>query len=77
MFQRLWRDVLRTSVKKTYLINADLHPIQYVLGVPRSVKSSELEQSLLAVPLGHPELLVRYITILSESGAISSCRYSW
>jgi hypothetical protein len=70
MLPRRWRDVRRTSVNKIHATSADLDPIQYVLRVLRSAKSAELEQSLLAVPFGHLELLVHYhaITILSKSG---------
>jgi U3 small nucleolar RNA-associated protein 12 len=45
-----------------------LEPAPYVLWVLRSVKSAELEQSLLVLPLGHLERLVYYIIILLKSG---------
>lgn len=45
-----------------------LEPAQYVLWVLRSVKSAELEQSLLVLPLGHLERLVYYIIVLLKSG---------
>ena len=45
-----------------------LEPAQYVLWVLRSVKSSELEQSLLLLPLGHVERLVYYLVVLLRKG---------
>jgi U3 small nucleolar RNA-associated protein 12 len=45
-----------------------LEPAQYVLWILRSVKSAELEQSLLVLPLGHLERLVYYIIVLLKSG---------
>jgi hypothetical protein len=67
MLPRLWRGVRRTSANKIHTISADTDPLQYVLRALRSVKSAELEQSLLTVPLCHLELLVCYTTILSKS----------
>jgi len=45
-----------------------MEPAQYVLWVLRSVKSAELEQSLLVLPLNHMERLVYYLIILLKSG---------
>lgn len=44
-----------------------LEPAQYVLWVLRSVKSSELEQSLLVLPLSHMERLLYYLIVLLRS----------
>jgi len=45
-----------------------MEPSQYILWVLRSVKSSELEQSLLVLPLSHMERLLFYIISLLRSG---------
>jgi U3 small nucleolar RNA-associated protein 12 len=45
-----------------------LEPAQYVLWVLRSVKSAELEQSLLVLPLSHLERLIYYLIVLLRSG---------
>jgi U3 small nucleolar RNA-associated protein 12 len=40
----------------------------YILWVLKSVRHSELEQSLLVLPLGHVERLLYYLVILLKSG---------
>ena len=45
-----------------------LEPSQYILWVLRSVKSAELEQSLLVLPLGHMERLIYYLNSLLRAG---------
>jgi U3 small nucleolar RNA-associated protein 12 len=45
-----------------------LEPPLYMLWVLRSVKSAELEQSLLVLPLGHMERLLYYLIILLKNG---------
>ena len=45
-----------------------LEPAQYILWVLRSIKSAELEQSLLVLPLGHMERLIYYLIVLLRSG---------
>ena len=45
-----------------------LEPSQYILWVLRSVKSAELEQSLLVLPLGHMERLIYYLNSLLRTG---------
>ena len=42
-------------------------PAPYVLWVLKSVKSAELEQSLLILPLSHLERLMYYLTVLLKS----------
>jgi U3 small nucleolar RNA-associated protein 12 len=46
----------------------NLEPVPYVLWVLRSIRSAELEQSLLVLPLSHLERLVYYIILLLKSG---------
>jgi len=43
-------------------------PPQYILWILRSVKSAELEQSLMVLPFGHMERLIHYLIILLRSG---------
>ena len=45
-----------------------LEPSQYILWVLRSIKSAELEQSLLVLPLGHMERLIYYLNALLRTG---------
>ena len=45
-----------------------LEPAQYVLWVLKSIKTAELEQSLLILPLGHLERLLYYLIVLLKSG---------
>jgi U3 small nucleolar RNA-associated protein 12 len=45
-----------------------LPPAQYVLWVLRTIKSAELEQSLIILPLKHIERLMYYIIMLLKSG---------
>lgn len=45
-----------------------MEPPQYILWVLRSVKSAELEQSLLVLPLNHMERLMYYLIILLRNG---------
>lgn len=45
-----------------------MDPSQYILWVLRSVKSAELEQSLLVLPLSHLERILHYIIVLLRSG---------
>lgn len=45
-----------------------LEPPQYILWVLRSVKSAELEQSLLVLPLNHMERLIYYLNSLLRAG---------
>ena len=45
-----------------------MYPSQYILWVLRSVKSAELEQSLLVLPLSHLERILHYIIVLLRSG---------
>jgi len=45
-----------------------MEPHQYILWVLRSVKSAELEQSLLVIPLSHIERLLYYLIVLIRSG---------
>ena len=45
-----------------------LEPAQYILWVLRSVKSAELEQSLLVLSMRHVERLIYYLIVLLRSG---------
>ena len=45
-----------------------MEPPQYVLWVLRSIKSADLEQALLVLPLGHAERLLYYLVLLLRSG---------
>jgi U3 small nucleolar RNA-associated protein 12 len=45
-----------------------MKPAEYMLWVLRSVKSSELEQSLLVLPLHHMERLIFYLIVLLREG---------
>ena len=45
-----------------------MEPPQYILWVLRSVKSAELEQSLLVLPLNHMERLMYYLIVLLRNG---------
>jgi len=45
-----------------------MEPPDYVLWVLRTVKSSELEQSLLILPLSHMERLIYYLIVLLRKG---------
>ena len=45
-----------------------MDPSQYVLWILRSVKSVDLEQSLLVLPLNHVERLMHYLILLLRSG---------
>lgn len=59
----------RVSAKKTpniLLLGKD--PAGYVLWVLRTIKSAELEQSLLILPLGHMERLMYYLIVLLRKG---------
>ncbi|CAB9526324.1 WD repeat domain 3 [Seminavis robusta] len=56
-----------------------MEPPQYVLWVVRSIKSADLEQALLVLPLGHAERLLYYLVLLLRSGHSSvelCCRAS-
>lgn len=56
---------------KTRMLNPlllGLEPAQYILWVLRSIKSAELEQSLLVLPLTHVERLIYYLIVLLRSG---------
>jgi U3 small nucleolar RNA-associated protein 12 len=45
-----------------------MEPPQYILWVLRSVKSAEIEQSLLVLPLNHMERLLFYLIVLLRNG---------
>ncbi len=45
-----------------------MEPSQYILWVLRSVKSAEIEQSLLVLPLNHMERLIYYLIVLLRNG---------
>ena len=45
-----------------------MEPHQYILWVLRTVKSAELEQSLLVIPLSHLERLLYYLIVLLRGG---------
>jgi U3 small nucleolar RNA-associated protein 12 len=45
-----------------------MEPAQYVLWVLKSIKSADLEQSLLVLPLSHAERLLYYLVLLLRSG---------
>jgi len=45
-----------------------MEPSQYILWVLRSIKSADLEQSLLVLPLGHAERLLYYLVLLLKAG---------
>jgi len=45
-----------------------LEPAHYVLWVLKSIKSTELEQSLLVLPLSHLERMIYYCTVLLREG---------
>jgi U3 small nucleolar RNA-associated protein 12 len=45
-----------------------MKPAEYMLWVLRSVKSAELEQSLLVLPLHHMERLIYYMIVLLREG---------
>ena len=46
----------------------NLQPAHYVLWVLKSIKSAELEQSLLVLPLTHLERLIHYMILLLKDG---------
>lgn len=46
----------------------NMHPAHYVLWILKSIKSAELEQSLLVLPLSHLERLMYYCTVLLRQG---------
>ena len=51
-----------------------MEPSLYMLWVLKSVRSAELEQSLLVLPLGHVERLLYYLVVLVKSGrAVELC----
>ena len=52
-----------------------MEPAQYVLWVLRTIKSAELEQALLILPLSHTERLLYYLVLLLRSGhgAVELC----
>jgi len=50
------------------LLMLGLAPAAYVLWVLRTIKSAELEQSLIVLPLSHIERLVFYIIVLLKRG---------
>lgn len=45
-----------------------MKPAEYILWVLRSIKSAELEQSLLVLPLHHMERLIYYLIVLLREG---------
>jgi U3 small nucleolar RNA-associated protein 12 len=45
-----------------------LEPAHYVLWLLKTIKSAELEQSLLVLPLTHIERLIYYCTVLLRQG---------
>ena len=49
-----------------------MEPAQYILWVLRSIKSSDLEQALLILPLGHAERLLYYLVLLLRTGHTSA-----
>ena len=46
----------------------NMEPAHYVLWLLKSIKSAELESSLLVLPLTHIERLVYYCTVLLKQG---------
>ena len=48
-----------------------MEPAQYILWVLRSIKSSDLEQSLLVLSLAHAERLLYYLVVLLRAGQSS------
>jgi U3 small nucleolar RNA-associated protein 12 len=52
-----------------------MDPAKYILWVLRSIKSAELEQALLILPLGHTERLLYYLVLLLRTGhgAVELC----
>ena len=45
-----------------------MEPPHYVLWVLKSIKSADLEQALLVLPLGHAERLLYYLVLLLKEG---------
>jgi U3 small nucleolar RNA-associated protein 12 len=45
-----------------------MEPPNYVLWVLKSIKSTDLEQSLLVLPLGHAERLLYYLVLVLKCG---------
>jgi U3 small nucleolar RNA-associated protein 12 len=50
------------------LFMMSLAPADYILWILKTIKSAELEQSLIVLPLGHIERLIYYIIILLKGG---------
>jgi U3 small nucleolar RNA-associated protein 12 len=61
----------RSKNKKGATVNPMLlgmDPPHYVLWVLKSIKSADLEQALLVLPLGHAERLLYYLVLLLKEG---------
>eukprot|EP00559_Dactyliosolen_fragilissimus_P000417 CAMPEP_0184873570 /NCGR_PEP_ID=MMETSP0580-20130426/41920_1 /TAXON_ID=1118495 /ORGANISM="Dactyliosolen fragilissimus" /LENGTH=1291 /DNA_ID=CAMNT_0027376495 /DNA_START=86 /DNA_END=3961 /DNA_ORIENTATION=- len=58
----------KTQISSSNPLLLGLEPPQYILWILRTVKSAELEPSLLVLPLGHVERLIVYLVKLLRSG---------
>jgi U3 small nucleolar RNA-associated protein 12 len=66
----VWRMSSSTDgkIRQSNPLLLGLEPAHYVLWILKSIKSAELEQSLLVLPFGHLERLVYYCTVLLRQG---------
>lgn len=58
----------KTDHQSTNPLLLGLDPPKYILWVLRTIKSSELEQSLLTLPMSHTERLMYYLVVLLRRG---------
>lgn len=56
------------QVRQPNPLMLNLDPAQYILWVLTTIKSAEVEQSLLVLPIAHVERLIYYIILLLRSG---------
>lgn len=63
-----WRRKNPGKDRSPNMLMLGLEPSQFILWVLKSVKLSELEQSLLMLPLGHVERLLYYLVLLLRNG---------
>ena len=62
------------AVRQPNPLLLNLEPAHYVLWVLKTIKSAELEQSLLVLPLSHLQRLVSYMIVLLKGGrAVELC----
>lgn len=67
-FNRAQKKVGRDEKRRPNPMLIGMEPPLYILWVLRTVKSADLEQSLLVLPLNHMERLLHYLILLLRSG---------